>query len=60
MTWVLIAANILVYFLWQKGRVVARHAGQPGVSVTISNEWSAIPAELTGHTVPFPGAVRHG
>ncbi len=51
-TYALIAANILVYFLWQKGGIA------PGPDDTHYQcqllEWSAIPAELTGHDVPFP------
>ena len=52
-TWVLIAANILVYFLWQKGGL---SLGTPDSQHYLCNlnEWSAIPAELTGHTVPYP------
>ena len=52
-TWVLIAANILVYFLWQKGGL---SLGTPDSQHYLCqlNEWSAIPAELTGHDVPFP------
>ena len=52
-TYVLIAANILVYFLWQKGGL---SLGTPDSEAYLCqlNGWAAIPAELTGHTVPFP------
>ncbi len=52
-TYALIAANILVYFLWQKGGL---SLGTPDSEHYLCqlNEWSAIPAELTGHDVPFP------
>ena len=49
----LIAANILVYFFWQKGGI---SLGTPDSQHYLCNlnEWSAIPAELTGHDVPYP------
>jgi membrane associated rhomboid family serine protease len=52
-TYALIVTNILVYFLWQQGGL---SLGTPDSQHYLCNlnEWSAIPAELTGHTVPFP------
>jgi membrane associated rhomboid family serine protease len=52
-TIVFIAVNIVVYFFWQQGGL---SLGTPDSQHYLCqlNEWSAIPAELTGHTVPFP------
>ena len=52
-TYALIAANILVYFLWQQGGFSLGTPDSLHYQCNL-NEWSAIPAELTGHTVPFP------
>jgi membrane associated rhomboid family serine protease len=49
----LIAANILVYFFWQKGGFSLGTPDSLHYQCNL-NEWSAIPAELTGHDVPFP------
>ena len=58
-TYALIAANILVYFLWQKGGIALGTRTATHYQCQLL-EWSAIPAELThGHDVPFPAAVRH-
>jgi membrane associated rhomboid family serine protease len=52
-TYVFIAANILVYFLWQQGGL---SLGTPDSEHYLCqlNEWSAIPAELTGDRQPLP------
>lgn len=48
-TYALIAANVLVYFIWQHGFSLS------GPSECQWQEWSAYPSELTGHgDVPLP------
>ena len=53
-TYALIIANVLVYFLWQRGGL---HARQPEHSQHYTcqlHEWAAIPDEFFGSKLPLP------
>lgn len=52
-TYGLIAANVLVYFFWQKGGFTL---GSPDNTAYLCqlNEWAAIPAEFSGEKLPYP------
>ncbi|MBE2316840.1 rhomboid family intramembrane serine protease [Solirubrobacter sp. CPCC 204708] len=52
-TYVFIAANILVYFFWQKGGFSLNGPDSTAYLCQL-NEWAAIPAEFSGDKQPLP------